>query len=86
MVVTSVVTYTFPIGPFLGAPSSRYGPSVDWGDHSQHQHGDWSWRTSSVSHHTFIIALQIMHLKAKTEGAKVLNMFREMFLKVLIVK
>ena len=31
MVVTSVVTYTFPIGPFLGAPSSRYGPSVDWG-------------------------------------------------------
>ena len=32
MVVTSVVTYTFPIGPFLGAPSSRYGPSVDWGD------------------------------------------------------
>ena len=33
MVVTSVVTYTFPIGPFLGAPSSRYGPSVDWGVH-----------------------------------------------------
>ena len=33
MVVTSVVTYTFPIGPFLGAPSSRYGPSVDWGEH-----------------------------------------------------
>ena len=33
MVVTSVVTYTFPIGPFLGAPSSRYGPSVDWGAH-----------------------------------------------------
>ena len=32
MVVTSVVTYTFPIGPFLGPPSSRYGPSVDWGD------------------------------------------------------
>ena len=31
MVVTSVVTYTFPIGPFLGAPSSGYGPSVDWG-------------------------------------------------------
>ena len=31
MVVTSVVTYTFPIGPFLGAPSLRYGPSVDWG-------------------------------------------------------
>ena len=31
MVVTSVVTYTFPIGPFWGAPSSRYGPSVDWG-------------------------------------------------------
>ena len=34
MVVTSVVTYTFPIGPFLGAPSSRYGPSVDWGEGS----------------------------------------------------
>ena len=32
MVVTSVVTYTFPIGPFLGAPSSGYGPSVDWGE------------------------------------------------------
>ena len=31
MVVTSVVTYTFPIGPFLGAPLSGYGPSVDWG-------------------------------------------------------
>ena len=31
MVVTSVVTYTFPIGPFLGAPAARYGPSVDWG-------------------------------------------------------
>ena len=56
------------------------------GDHSQHQHGEWSWRTSSVSRHTFIIALQIMHLKAKTEGAKVLKMLREMFLKVLIVK
>ena len=62
------------------------GRHVINGDHSQHQHGDWSWRTSSVSCPTFIIALQHMHLKAKTEGAKVLKMFREMFLKVLIVK
>ena len=31
MVVTSVVTYTSSIGLFLGAPSSGYGSSVDWG-------------------------------------------------------
>ena len=31
MGVTSVVTYTFSIGPFVVSPWSRYGPSVDWG-------------------------------------------------------
>ena len=32
MGVTSVVTYTFSIGPIIASPSSRYGTSVDWGD------------------------------------------------------
>ena len=34
MVVTSVVTYTFSIDSFVVSPWSRYGPSVDWGVHS----------------------------------------------------
>ena len=31
MGVTSVVTYTFSIGPIFGSPSSRYNTSVDLG-------------------------------------------------------
>ena len=66
MVVTSVVTFTFPIGPFLGAPSSRYGPSVDWGVHQINRERNSCWLNknnilfSYHSHHSQMILLILL--------------------------
>ena len=66
MVVTSVVTYTFPIGPFLGAPSSRYGPSVDWGEICLYAAYILSFWSSHYFRLSFIAELNLMLSRGET--------------------